>query len=407
MKILQTSYPITVNTLFILSIYFLSQLYIIPKVISIDIGFDFRLIWLAGKIWANGASPYSDIFKSAYDAEFGFRTISHFWVYPPYWWFISRPISELEFETALLVWNGINFALIHVGSFLFARCVSATRSELGFSSAYMMIAGIVCLYQATPFALALGQTSFLVFCGVACLAFGLRYQHRTVVFIGVLLVMLKPNIGLIFVVAILPLRFVWLPILASAVIYSGLSVLVILLIGFDGTVPQFLANLSEYNAPDIRVAQPHSLTGIINLADYVNMQLSGALLLVFCAVISPILGIIFGNSPYLIPCIGIIALFIIPMHTYDLMIFAPLLIMIYRSNIFSVALILLALFITIRAENLAVLSGFIHPDSIDGFQGSLLASLGLGIGVLVLLGTLAPEKGAQADVQKFPADRRQ
>ncbi|MGC9420802.1 MAG: glycosyltransferase 87 family protein [Rhodovulum sp.] len=150
-----------------------SQAYLLPKVLHAGDGLDFRLIWLAGQLWNDGISPYSNQFLAAYHSAFGDGPISHFWVYPPYWAVIAGPMSLLSFENALTAWNLVNYLLLLLSSGIIATLLPARAAPLSRGLWFIRALCILSLAQATPFSIALGQTSMLILAGCACLLAGL------------------------------------------------------------------------------------------------------------------------------------------------------------------------------------------------------------------------------------------
>src|SRR6476659_3850207 len=87
---------------FTLLLSLLAVVYLSPKLFLFraDEALDFRLVWLAGRIWASGGDPYGPNFLREYLQVFGEGPNTHFWVYPPYWYPIALSLSYLQFDVA-------------------------------------------------------------------------------------------------------------------------------------------------------------------------------------------------------------------------------------------------------------------------------------------------------------------
>jgi hypothetical protein len=73
---------------------------------------DFRMVWLAGKIWASGGDPYGPAFAKEYLEEFRESGINMYWVYPPYWYTLALPFGVLPFGVSRFLWNALNLLLL-------------------------------------------------------------------------------------------------------------------------------------------------------------------------------------------------------------------------------------------------------------------------------------------------------
>lgn len=361
-----------------LAVLIVSQIYLLPKMLSTQDGLDFRLIWLAGKLWASGISPYSAEFLEAYKATFGDGPNSHFWVYPPYWWGISRPLASLPFETALLVWNVVNYALLILGAALVSFFPKERPNAVPYAVRFMSILALLSLVQATPFALALGQTSFLVLGGLALLLVAMEGRNRVLCAIGVALVMLKPNYGLFLIICLLRYRWCWRPIIAVACAYIVASLLVAAPLGLVDTVSGFLQNLSDYDAPHISAGQPENLTGLVHLLQIMGISIPSSVALGLCLTVSIVTGLVVKSSVDVLLAVAVFSAFLVPLHTYDLTFCVLLLVVLSLRGTRGILLVSLVPFVFLfRPYNLAALSGVTNPDVMTSFQGSLLASMGL------------------------------
>lgn len=361
-----------------------TQTYLLPKVLDTGNGHDFRLIWLAGQLWSDGISPYSESFFLQYERNFGQGPVSHFWVYPPYWWIICRPLAMLSFEAALLMWNLFNYILLAGTAFIFTRLplgpLAQTRAITRFAVAFSVLS----IVQATPFSLALGQTSFLILAGVALLLMSVKEQNCAFVAIGTALVMLKPNFGVFIVIFLVTWRWTWVPIALIAATYLSISLIVAAQTGLQDTLFGFLDNLSEYDAPHIPAGQAANLTGIIHLADLVGIVVPKPILYGVTTLFALAIAFAVRQGLQGLACISILCAFMIPLHTYD-MAFCLLLVVVLslQSNQVGAVLGFAAAALLVRPDNIGRSFDIANPESMGAFAGSLLASIALALGCVV------------------------
>lgn len=361
----------------------LSQAYLLPKVLATNDGLDFRLVWLAGQLWSEGISPYSNAFDSAYAATFGLGPSSHFWVYPPYWWTLSRLLSSLPFESSLLVWNSINYFTLIAVAVVFASLRPGRFERFSSYARFATALSILSIAQATPFALALGQTSFLILAGIAALLKGMDSKSRFLIALGTALVMLKPNFGLFIVLFFATQRWTWGPIAVVAVLYLSTSTWAAAQTGFDATLQDFIDNLDKYYASHLPASQPENLTGIVHLADFLGFALPNTVVYALAAVAVLAISTVVRQRLEALACAAVLCAFMIPLHTYDMTLF-PFLIMVInlRGNSLSEAFGLIATMAMLRSDNLSAALGLASPGSMDAFAGSLIATIALGLGCI-------------------------
>ena len=222
-------------------------------------GLDFRLIWLAGKMWSAGQNPYGAEFHGLYFAAFGLGPNTHFWVYPPNWWPLAVPLSFLSFKTAFLVWRLLNVAALVAATALVARSVGNSLRQ-NWLPIFLAGLGYVCLMQSTAVTFALGQTSIVVYLGIALFVYGLLENRSGIIVAALVCLMMKPNIGVVAVaaIAVVP-RHGWtlIPTLFVCVVLSAPAML-------SGApqevVAAFLENLRSY--PDFIATSPANETGV-------------------------------------------------------------------------------------------------------------------------------------------------
>ena len=238
----------------------LGILYLAPKILSIlNAGsgdyFDFQLFWQAGKSWATGENPYA-----------AGRTAVSTWFYPPYWYPLIVPFGVMPFQAALTIWKVLNFILLITSTHLLAR---ALADITGKKYLILFVGGIafVSFMYATAVTVWSGQSSILVYFGLAAFTFGLLKERAPMVIIGLIFLALKPQIGLLAFVAMFALcRYRWTVIPAGLIcLLSGAAVA--LTADLRGSIEGFLVNLTRHSEHSANT--PPHLTGLIHLLDSV------------------------------------------------------------------------------------------------------------------------------------------
>jgi hypothetical protein len=365
------------------SLVLLSQVYLLPKALATNDGLDFRLIWLSGQLWSEGISPYSTAFDSAYAATFGMGPNSHFWVYPPYWWILSRLLSSMAFESSLLIWNFMNYFMLIGAAGVFASLPPNRFERFTTYDRFAIALSILSVAQATPFAMALGQTSFLILAGTAALLKAMDSRSRFLIALGTALVMLKPNFGLFIVLFVATQRWTWGPIAVVTVAYLGISMWVVAQTGFDATLQDLIDNLAEYYASHLPASQPQNLTGIVHLTHLLGYALPNTIVYGLAAVVVLAISTRVRERHEALACAATFCAFMIPLHTYD-MTLLPFLMMVISNggNRLSAAIGFFATMAILRSDNLGATLGLASPGSMDAFAGSLLATIALVLGCI-------------------------
>lgn len=359
----------------------LGVLYLAPKVLTLDAGpndyFEFRIFWLAGKIWASGQDPYVGAsFPTEYFSPSDLARVSP-WFYPPYWYPLIVPFGLLPFQTAFSIWKLIGFSLLIGANHLIARALADVTGQK-YLPIFLAGTGFVCFMRATAVTVETGQTSILVYFGLSAMVFGLLKARPLALIVGLAFLALKPQIGLIAFVAVVCLhRYRWtiLPPVASCLLGS----FAIAITGdYRASVESFLANLarsSEHTANN-----PQYYTGLIYILNYVPSISNAPLtepIVFLAAIISTV--VVFYNSPLNniekiddtqqavanLALFLAIVFFLIPLHLYDPMALVALLMMIIAVPLAGRWLIALGLVICFRPDYLWHAFGIARPSDIQ------------------------------------------
>jgi hypothetical protein len=260
---------------------FSSIVYLAPKLFNNQhgdpaFGGDFRMVWLAGKIWAAGQDPYGPLFETAYLDAFG-PSNNMYWVYPPFWWPVALPFGFLPFPTANVLWNLFNFLFILTAAHLIARAI-ADATKQSYLTIVMTGVGFACFMQATALSIYIGQTSVLILFGFAAWIYGIIHHRPTMMILGMVFLALKPQIGAVAFIAVTALpRWRW------TVLAAGLACLLAAIPslatgGCAEIAHEYLGNLIRYPRESGPANAPPNLIGLIQLIDYVHTVPVNALL---------------------------------------------------------------------------------------------------------------------------------
>jgi len=208
---------------------------------------DFSYILTAGRMWLAGADPYGAGFAAAGGANLPAGPTG--FAYPPNWWVIAVALAAIPGGGALLAWKLLNLASAAAAGFLLIRSARRIQPD---GPEWLNYAFLACLFScgAMANALRLGQTSILILLGFALLIEGLTFDRRFRQILGLSLLLLKPQIGLLFLLlafARKPTR----PAAVGACLATVVACLPILFsLDFAGTfasATNFVGNLGSYD----------------------------------------------------------------------------------------------------------------------------------------------------------------
>ncbi|MBK5927523.1 glycosyltransferase 87 family protein [Rhodobaculum claviforme] len=342
----------------------LSTIYLIAKAVGSS-GLDFRLIWLAGVVWSEGASPYGEAYGLQYIAEWGPGPITHFWVYPPWWWPISNLSALTEFSTATLSWaiTGAGISLV--------SCLIIVLN-LGQDRHYAFLAGgtataLVCVSQPLIWGISIGQTSFLLLGGIALLIHAEVRGSTFARISGLVLLMLKPSVGVFFLLFYLMIpegRRSVTGALAALVVMTLPS---LLFLGFSDVWGMAEA-LQRYGAPEMIFNSFANSTGLVQLASLLGVEASGALrtgIKMVAAGAALGLGLIATRRRDPVGCLAALCcllMILLPLHSYDAVLIVPA-VMYAVFRLRPGIPFLIAALLLVRPLNIAGWTGLVNPSS--------------------------------------------
>jgi hypothetical protein len=383
-------------------------------------GYDLRVFWIAGKLWASGQNPYGAAFTTEYLAAFGEPTTQSM-VYPPFWFPIAVPFSFLSFPTVCMVWRLLDCVLLVAATGMMAQ-IFAEKARVSFWTIFLGGLGFVALMQSTSLAFALGQTSIVLYFGLAAVFCGLSRKNPWVLLTGLVAVALKPNIGAIayVLVAMMP---EWRRTLALAVGILILAAVPVVLLSPSDSFPAWLTNLSEYygfplaaHAPDGMTASewlhvrggnwprwasirdgdwiefvansPMSMTGLVHFTDGLPTGLMANVLVAAAAVAALIVWRLGTDEELTFVRLTLVVLLLAPLHVYDMSMLAIPAMFVWSRGAADPRLLpaVAGLLICWRPGNITEALN-ITPEVILRSQGPLIATVGL---LLVAIPFLIP-----------------
>lgn len=356
---------------------------------------DFKYFWLAGHVWSRGIDPFTSAYAEIGDRLFVGKNRPPMFFYPPNWYLPARLLALIPYESAVLPWRILSVMLVVLSLKFWLDIYQAAGFRFRLSALAIFYSSALAS-TATAMAISMGQTSPLIFFGMS-LFFKAKAENRRLLMVAALwLLMLKPNVGLLFCIVLIPSLVWWPSLIAAAAVTIASSLPALLPFGLVETLSRAVAGLGQYDAYDVN--NPTSTTGLRNLIYYISGMNVSAFALASAAYVSAFAAAAIGcwrTRKMVTPsnrrvdsenCLYIaLAASILSLHTYDLIILAPLALLCY-ANGWKVALgISACLLVLIRGKNIAALLGLLDQAS-TYFPESYFYSLFLTI--ILLFATL-------------------
>lgn len=365
-------------------------------------GFDFRYLWLAGEAWLSGTNPYGAGYQAlgAERIESGHVPIS--WVYPPNWWGITTILALFDLDRSSHLWNLFNIVLLFGSSILTIAAflaadprLAGSRMRAGDLTPFALplillhFCGLAAL-EASALVLAVGQTSILIYFGMALLAYGMTGGRRWVAVAGLAVIFLKPQIGLIFALALLAWNRE-----ARQVLWRTLIVSIILsLPAFisDPLVPiSFLRALGGYDA-FAAANLPQAMTGIrLAVWEIFSRDIGN----IAAALIAAAAAFVYARSSrrpinlpesdwWLIVVLITLTVALAPLHYYDFVIVGLLVPAVLCAPLVPMLTGLIGGALILRADQLGKITGLYDPE-VAIFEGSILSTVGATLILIAVL----------------------
>lgn len=286
---------------------------------------DFRYVWLAGDLWGRGVNPYGPDYITEGATRFptGYAIAS--WAYPFHWYLPARVAALLPPEPAFAVWLALTTLALAGAGWLVVAAARALGATPGLPAILFAI-GYVASGSVVGYDLRAGQPAVIAECGVAMLLYGVARERSGWAIAGLVLAMLKPQIGLPFATA---LCFMPGGIRAAAVA-GALTI--------AACVPAFLASgladqlhgllvVSQGNYQTVSYNTAAKMTGLPHLVDVMTpWTLSIMASMLLAAALTAVSTLLLRGRPPRERRVSFIGLtcattaFIVGLHTYDLVI---------------------------------------------------------------------------------------
>lgn len=158
---------------------------------------DAQWLYVSGKCWLAGGSPYDvDYFFATWQETLGKSPIDSF-VYPPHIAVLTVPLALFEWETARRIIDGLNVAALAACLVLIWRLIPAGAASVGNRERRCLCLGAACLLSSVPAVLYIGQTSLIALVGLLGTLYFARKRQRIPAAICVFVACLKPHITLL------------------------------------------------------------------------------------------------------------------------------------------------------------------------------------------------------------------
>lgn len=347
------------------------------SILSTDTEIDFRYFWIAGRLIIYGIEPYGPLFTDLGHKLVPAGNALKLWAYPPQWWGLCYGLGHLGLHEAVAVWRSISAALFISGTFFIAFSLRKAGAHLSWWTA-AAICGLSALIQAVPISLAMGQSSLFVYFGFCFVLGAVINGSRLAMIVGLTIVCMKPQFGGVICLGLLSNREWRISVICSIGLSALLSLPQIIEFGIAETAIGFLRNAKAYssffaNTPVFLTGSAHVFwlaTGK-NLPVWITLSLGTLLTWLACY-----------NPPQFKQRPGVqtaaillgICCFFVPLHNYDMVLIAPLMLLASALDVTSAILALSALVLAY------------HPSFIDEALGLKLRAGPLSSGILPLTG---------------------
>jgi hypothetical protein len=335
-------------------------LLLLRQVFANHLSSDFAYIWTAGKMWALGIDPYGvsyRVFGASALANEAVPAPRGTWVYPPQWIAIALPFGLLPFQTAAWVWRILTAATLCLAIVIAWRASDELDAPPPFWVKALAALAIISGNGAAKL-FDNGQTNGLILLGISLVMIGRPRKDLFLCTAGLLLVLLKPQIGIPFSAVALCDRSLRVPTLVAFMLTGLLCLPAFWSIGFDNTLGSLMslqANLTSYAASVFN--DPRTLSGVVSIVAYTRFATLPATVYAFAAAVA-CLSLLWTTQPRTVretlffpALLGCEYLFM-PLHLNDLLAYPLILLFCVRWRTSSKVALALGLAILYRPQNL-------------------------------------------------------
>ncbi len=339
---------------------------------------DFASIWLAGRAWRAGASPYSDAYMTMAEGLLPVTLRPWWWAYPPQWQGLAMLFSGSDVASDARAWLGFNLACLLLALIAAWPTIRATAPER--RSMLLAFPTLLAITEGLRASFYLGQTSILMTLGTTLIATGTIASRRWMVAVGATILLLKPTLGLPICCVLFAAPALRVPVIA-AIVTSGVAALPHILgrdpAGLVADARYFLNTAAQYGT--VVFNWPANMTGLAQLASVAGLPAPSAPVatLLTAAVGVPLALLQARRWPTdeAAAFHALLATFcLVPLHNYDLIAACPLALFLPRFPRGAALLWLVGWLPIIPARSIARL--FVEEEATLHVQ-ALLASAGL------------------------------
>lgn len=302
--------------------------------------FDFKVIWLSGHLWLQGISPYSDQFVNT-----GYQLFETFngqpFYYPAHFSLVSTVFALFEFEVAMELWRWFNINLFLLSSLVLKSALSTPDQNLSWRRIFFYT-GMIGFMQSVILIFHLGQTTILIYFGLCLIIYGLSKRNDIALIIGLCIALLKPQVGIPLMAALLPFKEYHKPLLLTCVAMVIVCLPATLPLGVIETIFAYMKGISAHG--EFYPNHPKVSTGIRNiiylLFEYELSSTIFGITTIFIVFVASffmkvkLMKFAVGQENELMIMIVTMAITIItvfsPLHTYDFLILAPVFLLSWR-----------------------------------------------------------------------------
>jgi len=299
--------------------------------------------YISGEVWVSGLSAYDLDAVRALRQDF----IEHSMLYPPNWFFPTIAFTLFGPTLASDLWFVGSVVALFVSCLIILKIFflpAVPKNRLGeylefFSERgtrliplTLGLFGFIALGKSFGMNVYLGNTGIIAYLGVCVLTFGMIRESRLLAVLGLVILMLKPQIGVTFAVVLLLDRFGRGVVIRAAIASILMAAPAFFFDDPAKIVSDYLLNMSVHGELAEGANLPYRMTGIRNLV----WRLSGTgmptlvLLLAsvgFAVLLSVIMRRSFQNEVQkmlltMAVCACAVTIFV-PLHDYDFLILMP------------------------------------------------------------------------------------
>lgn len=241
---------------------------------------DFNYLWAAGKMWGQLTSPYApqynDFLSENGVSQFANERVPFF--YPPHSFLLLTPLGLLPYKSASIVFTLTNIAALAGSSVLFSLLAKHYNAARTYLYPFLLHLGVLgACWNAGKIIFAYNAPMLITYLAVMVVIYGLAKGKSAFLIFGLVLALMKPQIGIALLIPILLSRKTRNDALAAITI-TGVASLTGLAPGGAYSLQAFLGNVSLYDSFYANLPQHTSGLGFL-LYISTGIKVSGYVLL--------------------------------------------------------------------------------------------------------------------------------